>query len=63
MNENNLTLSVRDLKEIKDKIQKSNNDIIDVNGKLYMIKDKENSVELLTNLIDVVRVRNGIIYG
>ena len=63
MNENNLTLSVRDLKEIRDKIQKSNNGIIDTGDKRYLIKDKENSVELLTNLIDVVRVRNGIIYG
>lgn len=63
MNENNLTLSVRDLKEIRDKIQKSNNGIIDIGDKRYLIKDKENSVELLTNLIDVVRVRNGIIYG
>lgn len=63
MNENNLTLSVRDLKEIRDKIQKSNNDIINIGDKRYLIKDKENSVELLTNLIDVVRVRNGIIYG
>lgn len=63
MNENNLTLSVRDLKEIRDKIQKSNNGIINIGDKHYLIKDKENSVELLTNLIDVVRVRNGIIYG
>lgn len=63
MNENNLTISVRDLKEIKDKIQKSNNGIIDIDDKRYIIKDKNSSIELLTNIIDVVRVRNGIIYG
>jgi hypothetical protein len=61
MNENNLTISVRDLKEIRKQIINSEG-VFKEKDKVYKV-DKDNSVELLTDLIDVVRVRNGIIYG
>lgn len=64
MNENNLTLSIRDLKEIREKIMKSEDGTFKDSeyGKLYKV-DKVTSMKLLTDLIDVVRVRNGIVYG
>ena len=63
MNENNLTLSIRDLKNIRTQIMKSEDGKFKDSeyGKIYK-EDKSSSIKLLTDLIDVVRVRNGIVY-
>ena len=62
MNENNLTLSIRDLKNIRTQIMKSEDGKFGDSeyGKVYK-EDKSSSIKLLTDLIDVVRVRNGIV--
>jgi hypothetical protein len=62
MNENNLTIYMRDLKEIRSRINKSTDGKFTFNGKDYPC-DKEKSSEMITNLIDIIRQRNGIIYG
>lgn len=61
MNENNLTIYMRDLKEIRSRINKSTDGKFTFNGKDYPCS--EESAEMITNLIDIIRQRNGIIYG
>lgn len=63
MNENNLNISIRELKEIKNTIIKSNsNTRFRYKEKDYSC-DKRRSIEVIDNLIDIVRRKNGVIYG
>jgi hypothetical protein len=64
MNEDNLNISVRDLKKIRKDIMESKDGIIFIGDRPYDVsRDKKASEHMLTILIDVIRVRNGIIYG
>ena len=62
MDENNLYISIRELRNIRSIIEKSDDDKFRIKGKDYPC-NKEASIEMLNNLIDIIRVKNGLLYG